>query len=88
LDVEHEENLALTTFVVKHDPRLFLPNSRSRWRAACHAQDVRLSPVLHAMGVDPEWGMGTLRLTVGRYTTEGEVDEAVRVIARGAEALL
>lgn len=49
--------------------------------SACHAQDVRLSPVLSAMGVDPEWGMGTLRLSVGRYTTGEEVDEAVRVLA-------
>ncbi len=34
LDVEHEEMVALTTIVVKHGSRLFLPNSRSRWRAA------------------------------------------------------
>jgi hypothetical protein len=26
--------VALTTFVVKRGSRLFLPNSRSRWRAA------------------------------------------------------
>lgn len=51
--------------------------------SACHAHDVRLSPVLQAMGLDPEWGMGTLRLSVGRYTTEDEVDEAVSVIAAG-----
>jgi cysteine desulfurase len=51
--------------------------------SACHAHDVRLSPVLRAMGVDPVWGMGTLRLSVGRYTTQEEIDEAVRVIAAG-----
>ena len=51
--------------------------------SACHADDIRLSPVLRAMGVDTEWGMGTLRLSVGRYTTEDEVDEAVDVVARG-----
>lgn len=51
--------------------------------SACHAQDIRLSPVLRAMRVDPEWGMGTLRLSVGRYTTDDEVDEAVSVIATG-----
>src|SRR5262245_29115417 len=32
LDVEHEEMVALTTFVVKDDSKLFLPNSR---RATC-----------------------------------------------------
>lgn len=51
--------------------------------SACHAQDVRLSPVLSAMGVEREWGMGTLRLSVGRYTTDEEVDEALRVISAG-----
>jgi cysteine desulfurase len=48
--------------------------------SACHAHDVRLSPVLRAMAVDPEWGMGTLRLSVGRYTTEEEVDTASEII--------
>jgi hypothetical protein len=28
LDVEHEEKVGLTTFIVKHNPTLFLPNSR------------------------------------------------------------
>jgi cysteine desulfurase len=50
--------------------------------SACHAQDIKLSPVLRAMGVDPAWGMGTLRLSVGRYTTEREVDEAISVITQ------
>ena len=49
--------------------------------SACHARDVRLSPVLRAMGVAPEWGMGTLRLSVGRYTTAAEIDQAVQVMA-------
>lgn len=49
--------------------------------SACHAHDVQLSPVLSAMGVAPEWAMGTLRLSVGRYTTEGEVEQAIRLIA-------
>ncbi len=50
--------------------------------SACHAEDVMLSPVLQAMGVDPGWGMGTLRLSVGRYTTEREIDDAVAAIAQ------
>lgn len=55
--------------------------------SACHADEVRLSSVLQAMGVDPEWGMGTLRLSVGRYTTEDEVDEAASVIAAAVEGV-
>ncbi|HET9985886.1 MAG TPA: cysteine desulfurase family protein [Longimicrobiales bacterium] len=54
--------------------------------SACHAHDVRLSPVLRAMGIAPEWGMGTVRLSVGRYTTEAEVDEAVGIIAAAVRA--
>ena len=34
--------------------------------AACHDRSVKLSHVLSAMGVTPEVGMGTLRLTLGR----------------------
>ena len=56
--------------------------------SACHADDVRLSPVLRAMGVDPEWGMGTVRLSVGRSTTEDEVDEAASVIVAASEKLV
>ena len=55
--------------------------------SACHAHDVRLSPVLLAMGIDPEWGMGTLRLSVGRYTTKEEVQEAAGVIAAAVRRL-
>lgn len=49
--------------------------------SACHSGEVTISPVLRAMGLDPEWAAGTLRLSVGRYTTEGEIDEAVQAVA-------
>ncbi|MFH1624676.1 MAG: cysteine desulfurase family protein [Pseudomonadota bacterium] len=44
--------------------------------AACHDRSISLSHVLAAMGVSKEVGMGTIRLTLGRYTTEAEVDQA------------
>ena len=50
--------------------------------AACHAGAVEASPVLQAMGVPLEWAMGTLRLSVGRFTTPAEVDRAVTIITR------
>ena len=37
--------------------------------------------MLQAMNVPTEYAMGTLRLTVGRFTTEDEVDRAVAEIA-------
>jgi cysteine desulfurase len=55
--------------------------------SACHSHDVRLSPVLRAMGIDPEWGMGTIRLSVGRYTTMEEVEEAAGVIVGAVRRL-
>jgi cysteine desulfurase len=55
--------------------------------SACHAHDVRLSPVLTAMGIELDWGMGTLRLSVGRPTTESDMHEAAIVIAQAVRNL-
>ena len=46
--------------------------------AACHSGRVELSSVLAAMGVPLEVGMGAIRFSVGRGTTEDEIDEVVR----------
>lgn len=45
--------------------------------AACHSDRIEVSSVLEAMKVPPEYAMGTLRFSVGRFTTSGEVDRAV-----------
>jgi cysteine desulfurase len=45
--------------------------------AACHSGSVELSPVLKAMGISPEVGMGAIRFSLGRTTT---VEELERVI--------
>ncbi|MGB9438753.1 MAG: cysteine desulfurase family protein [Desulfobacterales bacterium] len=49
--------------------------------AACHADSVEVSHVLEAMGIPLEWAQGTLRFSVGRMTTEAEIDETIRVVA-------
>jgi cysteine desulfurase len=57
--------------------------------SACHAGSVELSPVLRAMGVPPELGMGAVRLSLGRWTTEAEVREVAErfaAIARSGPA--
>jgi cysteine desulfurase len=46
--------------------------------SACHAGRVELSPVLAAMGVSPRAGMGAIRFSLGRTTTELEIDDVVR----------
>ena len=52
--------------------------------SACHAGAVRMSGVLRAMGVEPEWGDGTVRLSVGKYTTSRDVEVVAREIAVAA----
>jgi cysteine desulfurase len=42
--------------------------------SACHAGRIELSPVLEAMGVRPEVGMGAVRFSLGRPTTQDDVD--------------
>lgn len=55
--------------------------------AACHADTVELSHVLIAMGIPLEWAKGTLRFSVGRMTTEAEIDKAVRIVAEAVDKL-
>ncbi len=45
--------------------------------SACHAGRIELSPVLEAMGVAPEVGMGAIRFSLGRATTRDEMDVVV-----------
>jgi len=52
--------------------------------AACHADQVELSSVLKAMKVPPKLGRGTIRLSVGKMTTESEITEAIRHISTAA----
>ncbi len=48
--------------------------------AACHADQVTVSAVLQAMGVPQVWAMGTVRFSVGRFTTADEIDRALAVV--------
>jgi cysteine desulfurase len=48
--------------------------------SACHAEDGAPSGVLGAMGLDAEDARGALRLTLGRGTTEGDVERAAGAI--------
>lgn len=45
--------------------------------SACHSGSVELSPVLKAMKVPPEIGMGTIRFSLGRTTTREEIEQVV-----------
>jgi cysteine desulfurase len=50
--------------------------------SACHEGRVSQSPVLCAMGVPPNLGQGAVRLSVGRFTTEDEIDRAAAALLR------
>ncbi len=53
-----------------------VPGIAASTGSACHEGSVTQSPVLCAMGVPPEIGKGAVRLSVGRFTTEAEIDRA------------
>jgi cysteine desulfurase len=62
-----------------------VPEIAASTGSACHEGKVTQSPVLCAMGVPPEVGRGALRLTVGRFTTDEEIDAAADVLVRAAK---
>ncbi|MGV9312150.1 cysteine desulfurase family protein [Streptomyces sp. NPDC003691] len=52
--------------------------------SACHSGTRTPSPVLTAMGLGPARALGALRLSLGRWTTAGDVDTAVTALAGAA----
>jgi cysteine desulfurase len=60
------------------------PSISASTGSACHAGTTDPSPVLLAMGHPPERALAALRLTVGRTTTDADIDWAALEIARAA----
>lgn len=50
--------------------------------SACHSGHVELSPVLAAMQVPPEVGMGAIRFSLGRATTDAEIEAVAADLVR------
>jgi cysteine desulfurase len=63
-----------------------VPEIAASTGSACHEGTVCLSPVLQAMGVRPEIGRGAVRLSVGRFTAEAEMDQAAEALLRRAQS--
>ncbi len=59
-----------------------MPEVAASTGSACHAGRVELSPVLEAMGISPEIGMGAIRFSLGRATTEEEIGQLVARLRR------
>ncbi len=57
-----------------------IPSVAASTGAACHAGSVNLSPVLAAMGVPLEEGMGAVRFSLGRSTTWEELETVLNLL--------
>lgn len=55
--------------------------------SACHSGSVELSPVLKAMNIAPEIGMGAIRFSLGRTTTREEIEAMVSQLTDAVSAL-
>ena len=63
------------------------PEIASSTGSACHEGNTDPSPVLMAMGRKREVALGALRLTLGRWSGEEEVERAARLLVRTIDAL-
>jgi cysteine desulfurase len=50
--------------------------------SACHEGSTEPSSVLMAMGYSRERALGALRLTLGRWSSEEEIEQAATLLAR------
>jgi cysteine desulfurase len=48
--------------------------------SACHADSADVSPVLAAMNVPRSFALGSIRISVGRYNTEADIDALLSVL--------
>jgi len=63
------------------------PEIASSTGSACHEGNTEPSAVLMAMGLSRERALGALRLTLGRWTAEIDVEWAARLLARTVNRL-
>lgn len=61
-----------------------VPGIAASTGAACHEGHFIVSPIFLALGLPEEVGRGAVRLTVGRFTTAEEIEEAVRMLIQAA----
>ncbi|NOU68634.1 aminotransferase class V-fold PLP-dependent enzyme [Paenibacillus sp. LMG 31461] len=57
-----------------------IPEIAATTGSACHTGSIEMSPVLKAMKLSPEVAAGTVRFSIGRYTTENEIERACAMI--------
>ena len=55
--------------------------------SACASESLEANPVMSAIGEDPELAHTAIRLSLSRFTTEGEIDYTIDVFIKAAERL-
>ncbi|MEX2175215.1 MAG: cysteine desulfurase family protein [Pirellulaceae bacterium] len=70
-----------------HELLARIPELCASTGAACHSETETVSPTLAAMGVAADQARGVVRLSVGWYTSEDEVDRAASLLLGAWEAL-
>ncbi|MCP3954200.1 MAG: cysteine desulfurase [Desulfobacterales bacterium] len=55
--------------------------------AACHSNTVSISHVLEAMQVSEKWARGTIRFSVGKMTTEDQIDTAIEIVRKAVKSI-
>ena len=70
-----------------HELLARIPELCASTGSACHSGVEAMSPTLAAMGISAQQARGTVRLSVGWYTTEEEVDRAASLLVGAWEAV-
>lgn len=71
--------------IVGEDLLAAIPGLASSTGSACHEGSTDPSPVLTAMGLERSRALGALRLTLGRWTDEAQVERAANLLANGIQ---
>jgi cysteine desulfurase len=71
--------------IVNQSLLAYAPQVAASTGSACHSSMSEPSSVLLAMGLTPEEATGAVRLSVGRWSTEEDVDQAAEALAQAYE---
>jgi cysteine desulfurase len=68
--------------IIGEDLLASIPQIASSTGSACHEDSTDPSPVLLAMGKTRAQALGALRLTLGRWSTQEEIEHATRLLVQ------
>lgn len=60
-----------------------IPNLAASTGSACHAGSIHISPVLSAMAVPRDVALGAVRFSLGRHTSQSEIDAVITWLVDG-----